>query len=139
MNKQPALSLSRGFSLLELLLVLALVSVLVGLGVPQWQGQQIQLRRQLAWLNLQHIALAHAEYQHQVGEMAPDIASLGVSNNDVAYEYLLRLDESAFAIVATVRTPGPQQNDQACWQLVWHSNDGNYALDHVGGNNTDCL
>ena len=139
MSRQSTHSLARGLSLLELLLVLALVSVLVGLGLPQWQGQHIQLRRQLAWLNLQHIALAHAEYLHQIGDDASDIASLGMPNKDAAYDYLLRSEETAFAIVAKVRAPGSQQNDKACWQLVWHSHDGNYALDNLGGNNADCL
>jgi len=137
-NKHRDRSLLHGFSLLELLLVLALVSVLMSLALPQWQDQQTKVRRQVAWLNLQHIALAQAEYQHQTGVVAANIADLGVPNKDVGYDYLIRSQEKAFAIVAQVRASGSQQRDTACWQLIWHSLEGEYALDSLGGRNVNC-
>ena len=134
-NGPPLLS---GFSLLELLLVMALISVLMSLALPQWQGQQVKVRRQAAWLNLQHIALAQAEYQHQAGTIATDITQLGVPNRDAEYDYSIRVEENTFVIVAQVRALGPQQSDDACWQLIWHSRDGEYALDRHGVESTNC-
>lgn len=138
MSERRGGPVSLGFSLLELLLVLALVSVLISLALPQWQGQQVKVRRQVAWLNLQHIALAQAEYQHQAGVVATNIAGLGIPNEDAGYDYLIHTEESAVVIVAHVRAAGPQQTDKACWRLIWHSRDGEYALDSQGAKNANC-
>lgn len=138
MSEQRNSPLLYGYSLLELLLVLALVSILMSLALPQWQGQQVKVRRQVAWLNLQHIALAQVEYQHQMGVAATDIANLGVTDKDAGYDYLIRLEENAVVIIAQVRAAGPQQNDKACWQLIWHSRDGEYALDSLGAKTVNC-
>ena len=50
-NNQPA------FSLVELLLVLAIVSVMLALAVPTWRQHQLAAGRQQAWLQLQDLAL----------------------------------------------------------------------------------
>ena len=127
-----------GFSLLELLLVLAIMSLLVSLALPQWQSQQHLVRRQLAWLQLQNIALAQAEYQQQKGAYAQTMMELGVPATDNAYSYSLTNFTDGFQIVAQVLVPGPQQSDSQCWQLVLHSSVGTYGMSKAGQRQNLC-
>ncbi|MDP6968390.1 MAG: prepilin-type N-terminal cleavage/methylation domain-containing protein [Gammaproteobacteria bacterium] len=130
--------LAIGFSLLELLLVLAIMSLLVSLAVPQWQFQQHRVHRQLAWLQLQHIALVQATYHQQQGTYAQTITDLGLPAADHAYSYSLTNFTDDFQIMAQVLVPGPQQGDSQCWQLVFHSSAGVYAVSQSGHQHNKC-
>ncbi len=127
-----------GYSLLEVLLVMAMVVSLVALALPSWREQQYTVRRPLAWLQLQHIALAQSEYKQQTGNFATSLTQLGVPTQDDAYGYSLQVAEESHTIQAKVLSPGPSQGDKTCWQLVWSSMDGAYSLDQLGGRSNGC-
>jgi prepilin-type N-terminal cleavage/methylation domain-containing protein len=128
-----------GFSLLELLMVLTIIALLVSLALPQWQFQQYQVQRQLAWLQLQQIALAQAAYRQQQGSFATDLVALGLPAVDQAYQYQLTNLTNAYQVTAQVRVPGPMQGDNQCWQLVLHSNTGAYGISQSGHTHHHCL
>jgi prepilin-type N-terminal cleavage/methylation domain-containing protein len=56
-----------GFSLMELLLVLTLVSVILSLAIPTWRQHQLSAGRQQAWLQLQRIGLQQEMWHMQHG------------------------------------------------------------------------
>ncbi|MFW5652549.1 MAG: type II secretion system protein, partial [Planctomycetota bacterium] len=62
----------RGFSLIELLIVLGVVSLLIGLLVPALQGARGQSRTAACGSNLRQLALANLQYSNEHrGQFAP--------------------------------------------------------------------
>jgi type II secretory pathway pseudopilin PulG len=120
-------------------MVLTIIALLVSLALPQWQFQQYQVQRQLAWLQLQQIALAQAAYRQQQGSFATDLVALGLPAVDQAYQYQLTNLTNAYQVTAQVRVPGPMQGDNQCWQLVLHSNTGAYGISQSGHTQHNCL
>ena len=76
-----------GFSLMELLLVLALVSVIVAMAVPAWRHNQLAAGRQQAWLQLHRIGLQQEMWHLQYGNYFTDIASLTPALDTLRYSY----------------------------------------------------
>lgn len=116
----------RAFSLMELLLVLALVGVMLGLAVPTWRQHQLAAGRQQAWLQLQRIGLQQQMWHVQHGSYFEDInlATLGHTpaqadaQTQDRYRYKVELLDAGFLLSATVKTNGPQNLDTLCWQLT---------------------
>ena len=108
----------RGFSLMELLLVLALVSVMLALAVPTWQQHQLAAGRQQAWLQLQRIGLQQEMWHIQHGHYFADIGLAIPDLEQSRYGYQVHLSDAGFLLSATVNANGPQSHDAFCWRLT---------------------
>jgi len=108
----------QGFSLMELLLVLALVSVILSLAVPTWRQHQISAGRQQAWLQLQRIGLQQEMWRIQQGHYFADIGLANLTVDQVRYRYQVQLSDIGFLLSATVNANGPQSHDAFCWRLT---------------------
>ena len=106
-----------GFSLMELLLVLALVSVIVAMAVPVWRHNQLAAGRQQAWLQLHRIGLQQEMWHLQYGNHFTDIASVTPALNTLRYSYQIHLTERGFTLLSTINVDGPQIHDTRCSQL----------------------
>jgi len=109
---------AQGFSLMELLLVLTLVSVILSLAVPTWRQHQLSVGRQQAWLQLQRIGLQQEMWHIQHGEYFADIGLAIPAVEQVRYSYQVQLSEIGFLLSATVNANGPQSYDAFCWRLT---------------------
>ena len=107
-----------GFSLMELLLVLTLVSVILSLAIPTWRQHQLSAGRQQAWLQLQRIGLQQEMWHMQYGEYFADIGLASPAVEQVRYSYQVQLSEIGFLLSATVNVNGPQSYDAFCWRLT---------------------
>ena len=129
---------NQGFSLLEVLLVLALMALLAGLALPFWQAQQYPAKRQLAWLQLQQLLLAQIEHHMQAGVYLTDLTTLTHEAGRLGYDYELQVIDDGLWLQATVQTSGPQNGDQQCWQLWLHETGQRQAFDRQGNQTLAC-
>lgn len=117
---------------------MALIAILSSLAIPYWQAQQYPAKRQLAWLQLQQLLLAEAEYRSQTGAYTADIGRLALVDDQLGYDYQIQLEEGGLWLQALVRTSGPQAGDEGCWQLWLHEDGIKQAYDRQGQQSFVC-
>tara|TARA_B100000780_G_scaffold262417_1_gene215536 strand:+ start:277 stop:678 length:402 start_codon:yes stop_codon:yes gene_type:complete len=106
------------FSLMEFLLVLALVSAMLAMAVPTWRQHQLVAGRQQGWLELQRLSLQEQMWQLQHGHYFSDIEFMQPALEQLHYRYQIHLTEVVFLLSVTVNMNGPQRHDKLCWQLT---------------------
>ncbi len=126
-----------GFSLLETLLVVALIATLSSLAIPYWQAQQYPAKRQLAWLQLQQLLLTQVEYQMHTGSFSTEVGALPSMTQQLGYDFYIQLDDGLW-LQAVVQDPGPQMGDQQCWQLWLHEDGRRLSYDQGGKQTFTC-
>jgi type IV pilus assembly protein PilA len=67
----------RGFSLIELLIVIAIILVIIGIALPKFNVAQMTSRELAAQQELRTISTAQVQYQSQFGRYATNMAELG--------------------------------------------------------------
>jgi type IV pilus assembly protein PilE len=108
----------QGFSLMELLLVLALVSVMLAMAVPTWRQHQLAAGRQQAWMQLQRIGLQQEMWHMQHGQYFEDMSLVNPAVERLRYSYQIHLTDAGLLLSATVRANGPQRHDALCWRFT---------------------
>jgi type IV pilus assembly protein PilE len=112
----------KGYSLIELIAVLAIVSVLFSFATTTWQQALMTTRRSDATTGLQQIAgkqemfrLQHQRYADSSELAPPPPSGLGV-NIDTSAHYLFTTKPSTtgFTAAASAHSASPQKNDTLC-------------------------
>jgi len=68
---------SRGFSLIELLIVIAIILVIIGIALPKFNVAQMSARELSVQQEIRTINTAEVQYQSQFGQFATTLAQLG--------------------------------------------------------------
>lgn len=122
-GRVPPLAAPAGWTLTELLVVLAILGILLALAVPAYQQQQRQVRRGDARTALQQLQLDQARYRSDHERFATTMVELGWPHDRSPQgHYQLRLDQaSAQGYVAEAIPLGGQAADTAChpMRLAW--------------------
>ncbi len=124
---------SAGLTLIELLITVAILTVLAAVALPMYTQQQMKARRVEAKSAAMKLALAEEQYRSRRGNYRSvannslsDIASLGLDANEwdpssassVAryYDYSVNVTNGGtrFQVSLTPKTAGPQAGDNAC-------------------------
>ena len=118
-----SLRAARGWSLAELMIVVAILGILSALAIPSYQQQQRKVRRGDARAALQQLQFDQVRYWGQHARFAGNIAELGWSNDRSPQgHYRLQLTEaSADGYVAEAIPLGVQQADSTChpMRMAW--------------------
>lgn len=107
---------SRGWTLSELLISLALMALLAAVALPTYTTQQRQARRADAQAALQQLQLDQARWRGTHDSHATDLSSLGwTSDRSPAGHYHIAIeDASADGYTLTATPVGGQAGDSTC-------------------------
>lgn len=102
-----------GFSLIELLIVLAIVAILASLTIPSYTNYVYKSRRADAITELLRLQLAQEQWRAGHGDYSDDLAALGWASPVFAEgRYRLRFEADASGHWRAVAQPqGPQRGD----------------------------
>jgi type IV pilus assembly protein PilE len=134
-----------GLSLVELMVVVAVLAVLASVAYPLYTNQVQKSRRADAKIALQNIALAQERHYTLNGEYTANLSSLQVSadiqggTSDEGY-YTIALvrsgaDNEQFTATATASSSGAQGSDSDCAQFTINQLGAKTATD---GGSTNC-
>jgi type IV pilus assembly protein PilE len=113
--------LTRGFTLMELMIVLTIVGILVAIAFPAYQSQMISSRRtdgQAALLNMS--SLMEAYYTENNTYVGANTTALGITNLSQQGYYTVgvaAINATSYTLTATPVPTGPQAADTICGPL----------------------
>lgn len=116
---------SRGFTLIELMLVVAVAGILSGVAYPSFMGQLQKIRRADALVALLQVQAAQERWRSNNPSYGSSV-QLGLSATSSAGHYAIRIDaasELGYEVLATAQ--GVQAHDARCRYLRLRSDGGN--------------
>lgn len=115
--------LNRGFTLIELIIAIAIVGILVGIAYPSYQDYVIRAGRsdgQAALLNLAaHMESYYTENNSYTGATSPAVLGLPATSNKDNYNLSVSaLTATTYTLSATPIAGTPQADDTTCGTLT---------------------
>jgi len=111
---------AKGFTLIEMMIVVAIIGILAAIGIPQYQQYVIKGNRAAAQSYMMDVASRQKMYLLDARAYAPDLGTLGMGTlpSDVAKHYTMSMTvpggtPPTFTITATPIPNKPQAADGA--------------------------
>lgn len=109
---------ARGFTLIELMIAVAVIAILAVIALPSYQRYVLEARRVDGQNALQRIQLAQEKWRTNHNSFAASLTDLGLGNTSDEGHYTLSIvSASATAYTATASATGAQASDTACATL----------------------
>jgi len=142
-NATPATILThRGFSLLELIIAMAILAIIAGIATPTWRMHLQSARRMDAISLLNHIALRQEQFRIQQRRYAngselyaPLPAGLGITKSSY-YRLSATSSTLSYRVTASVDPLGSQARDSQCWALTMDESGNHWAENRAGQETT---
>ena len=136
-------TLRSGFSLPELLMVLAVLAIITGYAVAGWREQIKKVRRAEAMSLLLQVAARQEQFRLQAMRYAagPELhaaapAGLGLTSTGSDYRLAANATDEGYQATATVQTGGAQADDTRCWLFGIDSSGRRWAANRAGADTT---
>lgn len=106
---------ARGFTLIELMIVVVIAAILIAFAVPGYSGYVKRANRSDATMSLLRISTAQERHYLQNGRYTNSLDTLGIPNTERGYYDLSveNADATGYNATATANN-GPQKNDTDC-------------------------
>lgn len=114
----------RGFSLIELLITVAIIGVLVAVAIPAFTDYLKVGRRADAHAGLQRVQLEQEKWRTNNSSYAGNIADVGGSGTTDGYYTLALSNVSATGYTVTATAQGAQAGDTGCTSITLTMNSG---------------
>lgn len=76
----------RGFTLIEMIVVITIVAILLSVMLPAYQGQVISVRRSLAWAELLKVTMRQEQFFLNHGRYSESLIDLGLPESPYAID-----------------------------------------------------
>lgn len=126
-----------GMSLIELIIVVAVVAMLVTIAFPTYSNFQQKARRADAKITLEEIAAKQEGFYITNHRYTSNLAQLGLAGNLTdAGHYVINVlaDDQGYTLVAAPAPGSPQANDDECQQFSINNLHVRAALPDTSGN-----
>ena len=116
MSRLPSTRLhGRGFTLIELMIVVAVLAILAAIAYPSYQRYVLEVRRGDGHAALQRIQLAQEKWRTNHGSFTTALSDLGLGTASDDGHYTLQITAaSATGYTATATATGVQARDTDC-------------------------
>ncbi len=98
----------KGFTLIELMIVVAIIGILAAIAIPNFMNYQCKAKQSEAKTVLGNIRVAQEAYLAEYDTYSADTGELGVSiKGEPRYGYEITADATTFTATATANDNGP--------------------------------
>lgn len=125
---------SRGFTLIELMIVIAVVGVLLAIALPSYEDSTRKSRRSEAVTALTQLQQAQERHRASNIAYAATFAALSASAPSVTPHYNLTIDAAGpggYQVTASAKADSPQFRDTACRGLIVRAASGVMVYESV--------
>lgn len=138
-------SVVKGFSLIELMISVAIVAILAAVAYPSYTSYVLESRRSESWEALAEVSLLQEQYYLDNGSYATTLVALGLAaSGETSFttdngHYSITLSAAAAdSFTATATALGAQLNDKSCKSMSYSSVGAKTALDSEGSSSNEC-
>ena len=114
-----------GFTLMELLIVIAIISILASIGYTSYAGYMVEARRGEAVSSLLELSQAQEKYYLDNNIYARERSELGVDESTYASNYKIIIKSAgtrqSYTLHAIAKSSGAQTGDTDCQEIVFDS------------------
>ncbi|MGI9281400.1 MAG: type IV pilin protein [Endozoicomonas sp.] len=139
MDNQQAFIKNNGFSLIELMIVVAIIGIIVAVAIPSYQQYVFESRRTDAHVALTTAAAEQEKFYTYDNAYTTDINNLGgATSPDGHYTIAVIATDTTYTLTATAISSSTQFQDTDCRTMTLNHLGAKASFNSIAAASTDC-